>query len=306
MRLVSVGIPVRDGEAYLEQALDSILAQTYEHLEVVIGDNASTDGTESICRRYAAQDPRVTYIRHPGNVGAGPNHNIVFERSSGEYFRWATHDDVLAPELIERCVEVLDARPDVALAYPRTRLIDEAGQWLGDYPADCPWQGSTPSQRLDDLLNAERTLLHKCYPIYGLMRSPMLRQTPVIAPYNSSDAVLLVELALRGRYHEIPEYLFSSRRHPDSSLQANKTPAEVMSWFDPAADGRFPAPRGRLLLGYLGAIRRSPMPAAERVACTRAVARWLARDRTWRVIGGELKIKAVETAERWRWRSAGT
>lgn len=300
MRLVSVGIPVRDGEAYLDQALGSILSQTYEHLEVVIGDNASTDGTEEICRRHAARDPRVTYIRHPANLGAGPNHNMVFERSSGDYFRWATHDDVLAPELIERCVSVLDAQPDVALAYTRTRLIDEAGEWMGDYPADCPWQGATPSRRLDDLLNAERTLLHKCYPIYGLMRSEMLRRTPVIAPYNSSDAVLLVELALRGRYHEIPEYLFSSRRHPDSSLQVNKTPAEVMRWFDPDADGSFPAPRSRLLAGYLGAIRRSPMPAAERLACTRVVMKWVTRNSTWKVIGGELKIKARESTGRRR------
>lgn len=293
-RLVSIGIPVRNGERYMAHALDSILAQTYERIEVVIGDNDSTDGTEAICRRYAATDPRIRYVRHAANIGAGPNHNFVVEQSTGDYFRWATHDDVCAPELLERCVEVLEDRPEVVLAYTRTTLIDGEGKSLGHYGKPCPWEGDTPSARLHNLLLAKPTLLHKCYPIYGLMRSPDLRRTPLIAPYNSSDAVLLVEMALRGHYYEIPEYLFFSRRHDDSSLRANTTPAEIAAWFHPDRGGRFPAPQTKLLTGYLGAVNRVPMPASERMACLGVIGRWLAGNRTWRVVGGELKIKARE------------
>jgi len=304
-RLVSIGIPVRNGDRYLAHALDSILAQTYERIEVVIGDNASTDGTEAICRRYAATDPRLRYVRHATNIGAGPNHNFVVEQCSGDYFRWATHDDVCAPELVERCVEVLDSRPEVVLVYPRTRLIDGDGNSLGDYDKNCPWGGATPAVRLENLLVARPTLLHKCYPIYGLMRSPVLRKTPLIAPYNSSDAVLLVEMALRGHYHEIPEHLFFSRRHEDSSLQANRTPAEVAAWFHPDRGGRFPAPQTKLLTGYLGAVARVPMPLSERMACLGVIRRWLAANRTWRVVGGEMKIKARELLSEPRARQPG-
>lgn len=299
-RLVSIGIPVRNGEKYIEQALDSILSQTHEELEVVIGDNASTDGTEAICRRYVAADPRVRYFRHASNVGAGPNHNFVVEQCTGDYFRWATHDDVCAAELVERCVDVLERRPEVVLVYPRTRLIDGDGRSLGDYDKCCPWEGATPSARLRNLLLAVPSLLHKCYPIYGVMRMPVLRQTPLIAPYNSSDAVLLVELALRGHYHEIPDYLFFSRRHADSSLQANTSPEEVAAWFDPDQGIRFPAPRSKLLLGYLGAVYRVPLSLADRAACVSVIGRWMATDQTWRVVGGELKIKAREIVGEWR------
>lgn len=293
-RLVSIGIPVRNGDRYIEQALDSIVAQTYERIEVVIGDNQSTDCTEAICRRYAAADGRIRYVRHRGNIGAGPNHNFVLEQSAGEYFRWATHDDVCAPELIERCVDILESRPEVVLAYPRTRLIDADGRSLGNYDKGGPWEGPTPSARLENLLLRVPNLLHKCYPIYGLMRSTVLRETPLIAPYNSSDAVLLVEMALRGHYNEIPEYLFFSRRHEDSSLRANTTPEQVAAWFHPDAGNRFPAPRSKILAGYLGAVKRAPMPVTERAACLRVIARWLAANRTWRVVGGEMKIKARE------------
>lgn len=295
---VSIGLPVFNGEAYIAAALESILNQTYADIEVVIGDNASTDDTQAICHQYARRDRRVRYHRHRSNLGAGFNHNFVFERSSGQYFRWLAHDDLCAPELIERCLVVLDEQPDVVVVYPRTRLIDADGNWLGDYEKDLPWQGETPSQRLSNLLGRPLglSLLHKCYPIYGLMRANVLAETPLIAPYNSSDAVLLVELALRGKYVEIPEYLFSSRRHPASSLAANTTPSEVADWFKSGKGNGFPIPRTRRFLGYLGAVNRVPMPSSERLACYHILGQWLGRERTWRVIGGELKMKIREIA----------
>ncbi len=287
---VSVGVPVRNGAAYLAVALESVLTQSLGDLEVVIGDNASTDGTEALCRELAAADPRVRYFRHEANIGAGPNHNFVFERSRAEYFRWATHDDVCAPTLLARCVEVLDGRPEVVLVHPRTRRIDESGAPIGDYGATVAVSAPAPSRRLAALLLARPSALHYCYPIYGMMRSSTLAATPVIGPYNSSDAVLLAEMALRGPWHEIPEHLFSSRQHAASSLRANATPAEVAAWFRPDMGHRFPAPRSRLLAGYGRAIRRVPMPGRERLACARVLARWLGLDRNWRVIGGEAKI----------------
>ena len=85
---VSIGLPVYNGEKYLEQALISILSQTYTDFELIISDNASTDRTQAICREYAAKDPRIRYYCNEENLGAAPNHNRVFELASGEYFKW--------------------------------------------------------------------------------------------------------------------------------------------------------------------------------------------------------------------------
>jgi glycosyltransferase involved in cell wall biosynthesis len=87
---LSIGMPVFNGEKYLKEALDSILAQTYSDFELLISDNASTDRTEQICREYAAKDRRIRYYRNEKNIGAPKNFNRVFELSSGKYFRWAT------------------------------------------------------------------------------------------------------------------------------------------------------------------------------------------------------------------------
>ena len=97
---VSIGMPVYNGEKYLEEAIQSILAQTYSDFELVISDNASTDKTQEICLEYAARDSRVRYHRNEKNLGAAPNYNRTFELSTGQYFKWADYDDLLAEEFL--------------------------------------------------------------------------------------------------------------------------------------------------------------------------------------------------------------
>ena len=100
---LSIGLPVYNGEDFLAESLDSLLGQTYEDFELIISDNASTDGTADICRRYAKQDSRIRYIRQPRNLGCAPNHNVLVQYARGELFKWVSHDDLYGRELIERC-----------------------------------------------------------------------------------------------------------------------------------------------------------------------------------------------------------
>ena len=81
-----------------------MLAQTYTDFEVIICDNASTDDTQAICEEYAKKDARIRYVRNPVNLGAAPNYNKSFELSNGRYFNWFAHDDLLAPDYLQRCV----------------------------------------------------------------------------------------------------------------------------------------------------------------------------------------------------------
>ena len=115
--LVSLGIPVYNGARFIRQALDHLLAQTYTHLELVICDNASTDGTSAICQEYAARDARVRYYRNPTNVGLINNFRLAVERSTGTYFAWAAADDRKLPTAVEACVRVLQAQPAAVMAH---------------------------------------------------------------------------------------------------------------------------------------------------------------------------------------------
>ena len=124
---LSIGLPVYNGENYLAESLDALLGQSYEDFELIISDNASTDGTADICRRYGKQDSRIRYIRQPRNIGLAPNHNFVLEQARGELFKWASNDDLYARDLLKRCVEALDEYPQVVLAHSWTAMIDSSG-----------------------------------------------------------------------------------------------------------------------------------------------------------------------------------
>jgi hypothetical protein len=87
---LSIGLPVYNGEKYLTESLDALLGQSFEDFELIISDNASTDDTARICKRYMKQDCRIRYIRQQRNIGAAPNHNFVVGQAAGELFKWAS------------------------------------------------------------------------------------------------------------------------------------------------------------------------------------------------------------------------
>jgi glycosyltransferase involved in cell wall biosynthesis len=131
---VSIGIPVYNGGPFFEACLEAVAAQTFTDFEVVISDNASTDGTPDVARSFVDRDPRFRYVRFERNRGAAANWNRVVELATGRYFRWLAADDLIAPTYLERCVAVLDTEPDVVLVTPQVRLIDLDGKPLQRIP----------------------------------------------------------------------------------------------------------------------------------------------------------------------------
>src|SRR4051812_17831067 len=94
--LVSIGIPAYNGAAYLVEALESALAQSYAPIEVIVSDDGSTDDTGAICDQFAAADRRVRYLRARTNLGAVANFRRVLDEAKGTYFTWLAQDDVLS------------------------------------------------------------------------------------------------------------------------------------------------------------------------------------------------------------------
>lgn len=292
--LVSVGLPVYNGEDYLVQALDSLLAQTYRNFELIISDNASTDKTAQICQDYAARDSRISFYPSEKNLGAAWNYNRVFELSKGKYFKWAAHDDLCAPNYLEKCVDLLEADPSVVLCYANTAVIDPAGTVIDRCTEDLHFQGDRASERYQQF--HQRFLRkYKCNAVFGLMRRNALRGTDLIGRYEASDITLLAELALIGKITEIPEYLFFRRDHPDMSGRANPTAAAIAAWFDPGNQEKLVMPMSRLFWEHLKAISRVQMPRMERMRCyalLRIFVRWKRRE-----IGRELRLLLKST---WR------
>ncbi|MDQ3247643.1 MAG: glycosyltransferase, partial [Chloroflexota bacterium] len=152
---VTIGLPVYNGENYLTTALDAILAQTYTDFTLVISDNASTDRTQAICLAYAAADKRIRYMRNAVNWGAAPNFSRVCELATGEYFMWAAHDDIMAPDLLARCVEVLDQDATVVLCHAQIKIIDAQGEVITAYDDALKLHrigSQQPHQRFRDLI----------------------------------------------------------------------------------------------------------------------------------------------------------
>jgi glycosyltransferase involved in cell wall biosynthesis len=212
---VSIGLCVYNGEQFLEKTLDALLTQTYPDFELIIADNASTDQTSVICQVYAAQDRRIRYYRNAENLGLALNYNRAFKLSKGEYFKWATADDLCKPAYLARCVEILDSEPAVVLAYPKTQFIDESERLLDVTDPGWDLRSEAADERMRYVLHAG----HWVNAIVGLIRANALVKTRLMQRYPGADYTLLGELSLLGKFFEIPEYLFLRRLHSKASSQ---------------------------------------------------------------------------------------
>jgi glycosyltransferase involved in cell wall biosynthesis len=230
---VSVGIPVYNGAKYLSQAIDCILGQTFSDLELLISDNNSTDETPDIAHAYAERDQRVRVMRSEVNKGAAWNYRRVFESAKGEYFRWAPADDLFAPDSIAVCVAALDANPDVVLCYPRTDLIDSTGRVIMSYRDNLDLRSCDPVERFRQGL-AQIGMVNV---IYGLIRASALRRTRLMRNFVGADEVLVLELALQGRFMELEQSRFYRRIH-DTAFSQMKTAEEKQEFCDPSMRGK--------------------------------------------------------------------
>ena len=277
--LVSIGLFVYNGERFIEDSLDSILGQTFTDFELIISDNASTDRTGEIAQSYALRDKRIRYYRNEKNMGAGWNARRIYELATGKYFKQAAVDDLLEPDFLRQCVEILERDPGCVVVYAATKEIDENGAFIKNYVTPMRTDSNDPAARFRDMM------LIPCwsYQIYGVMRMSALRQIPPQGRYVNADTVLLARMALLGRFHEIPEHLFISRHHPGQSSKtlpprlqqprrirltnrySKKLPG--LEWWDPSKARAITFPEFRLFREYFMSIYRAPLDVGQKLRC---------------------------------------
>lgn len=283
---VTVGIPAYNGEDHLAEAIECHLDQTFENFALFIVDDASTDATREISRRFARKDPRIQYFRNEENTGLAANFNKALRLTKSPYFTWAAQDDLYAPEFLERCVAALDDNPSAVLAHTPIQGIGRDGHVL---PYNSQRKGFVVSRQRDDiryydvtrwsdgLASADAatrfgTVLKNFQrgvgrTIYGLIRTSALKSTSY-RPYGMEN-LLAAELSLRGTFEYIEEPLFYFRMHKNN--QGLKSRAELME----ASLGYRPTSTFPLqtFLNYIYAVKDADLNRIQRLKCLGAILR---------------------------------
>jgi glycosyltransferase involved in cell wall biosynthesis len=314
---VCIGMPVYNGQKYVAAAIESILNQTFTDFELVVSDNASTDETPDICQAIAARDSRLKYSRLPENLGANHNYERVYRLGHGQYFKWAAHDDLLAPDFLKRCVEALDADASAVLAYPRAHFIDENGAFIKGYNVKLPTDSDSPFVRFNAIVTAPHKITHN-FEIFGLMRRSATDLIPQQGMYAACDRVFLSRLTLYGKFIEVPEVLFLSRFHPDQSIhtlprymQKKRTWVSRIvghgqlpppEWFDRKYTGRITFPEWRLMWEYMCSARYGWLNTRQRMTCVGSVVKrqfmhgnWARMVRDFVLAGDKLAARVAQT-----------
>lgn len=209
MAKVSVGVPVYNGASLIRESLNCIVNQSFRDIEIIISDNASTDGTSEICAEFAARDSRVRHIRHETTSGPMENFLFVRDQTTAPYFMWRAYDDLSDARYIETLLACLEAAPQAALAV--ATCVSEGGRK----------PGRTVGYRADDAgprLKRIRAQIFFCHPgwFYGLWRTAACREITqaiyrVYPDPWASDRMAIFYAALRDGVRGAPEARFLQR-----------------------------------------------------------------------------------------------
>jgi hypothetical protein len=222
---VGIGVTLRNRASYANEAIDSLLAQTYRNFTLILVDDASTDETETIARGYEARDARVRYVRFTERQGMVAAWRAAFDLASGggvSYFAWASDHDRWAPLWLQTLVNTLDEHRDVVLAYPLTQRIDPAGNVLAKPARQFDTFGITDRDARWKLMSRSDSVAAGDI-VYGLMRTNAVKDAGVFRAVLCPDRLLVAELTLRGQIQQVPEVLWYRRQFATGSIERQRS-----------------------------------------------------------------------------------
>lgn len=301
---LTIGLPVYNGERYLKSAIVSLLHQTFTDFELIISDNGSTDRTPKIVQALQLRDARIVFHRNSQNIGAAANFNLVARRAAGTFFAWANHDDLWAPTYFERCIATLSNDDSAVLCYTKSAKISGDGTLVAELRGDLGITDARANKRLrryhDHFIAIDRRngwsgheIEGLWMPVYGVIRTEVLKRTDLIGTYISSDTVLLEQLAAYGKFLEIDEALFFKRDHEDRSMRDSLAYDNRWKWFTGQDVKVFLFPRLQILYKRLRAIGNATLPPQDKALClVEMLAFYVRRPHESKAIVKELLVNA--------------
>lgn len=229
--VVSICMPVYNGEEYLVSALDSVLAQTYQSYELIISDNGSDDKTQEICNRYCALDPRIRYVRHESNHSVHWNFNFVAQNAKGRFMTWFAHDDILEPDFISESANHLVQHSETVLVSCDFQIIDEIGteirvEKIEKIRKNVKWK----NRQIEFFKNPN---LNVYYCIYGMMRTDVCQSIMISIKepriVTGMEFSILARFAVTGEIESIPKVLRKYRKHA-TSVYSTESAAAAKVW----------------------------------------------------------------------------
>ncbi len=248
--LVSIAIAAHNRAHLIGRTLDSLLRQTVQDFEILISDDASSDGTREVCERYAAADSRIRYFRNEQRLGLGANCSRVLSMCRGEFVVLAGDDDIYEPNFLERLLEVMRRCPSLSLAACRVDQMDE-----NDVFVRVMSHQHFAAEPLSSTLRNANRMLWRGYGnlMTGMYRRDVMMRTLLYHPilddeWDEIDVLFLFEMALQGGVVNIPDVLLHKRLGGVSSKIPHRRFSRALVLY--AAAGR----------AYAMRIRRSALP----------------------------------------------
>ena len=214
--LVSIALTVYNGEKWLEQAIGTLVKQSYKNIEIIIADDCSSDNSQKICEQYAARYSQITYIKNETNLGGQGNFEKILNLCSGKYITYASQDDYWDENFISYLVEKLESNNKAVLAGSATQLLDKNdvkykevhfnGKWN---PEKLNTYGLISSVMLP--LNYGKWIKNFLF-YHGVLRTDILKYCYSIFPgVIEHDRHFLLLLALSGKWCYVDRVLYFRR-----------------------------------------------------------------------------------------------
>lgn len=251
---LTIGMPCYNAQPFIAATIDNLLGQTHADFVLLVSDNASTDETRAIVQSYAACDPRVKLIEQATNIGANANYNHLARSAETEYFKWHSTNDLISPNALEACIDVLDENRDVALCFPRTFLFSDSVDDAEPYDLDTEAEDDNPLERffrVVDRMNMNNIM-------NGVVRTRALLSTRLLGQYRFADRATIAELALIGKLRCAANGSFYRRMDARTATQL-KTEKEVSQHLNPQWNGMPPFQAWRGLVGLGVSLWRSDL-----------------------------------------------
>ena len=218
---VSIGLPVYNGEKFIQKKLDSIIEQSFTNFEIIISDNASTDSTQRICEKYVKKDNRIYYFRQKKNMGVWWNYDFVLQKARYDYFLWTAVDDLLLATFLEKNIAILERNSNIACSISKMKLYGEKTKSLEIKPNDSIFQkiikkiqkdlgymNTFPaSGNYEERVKEYIKKLNHNQIIYGIFRTKLIKKAHVKDSFLMVEGCTILNILKDGELFVIDEVL---------------------------------------------------------------------------------------------------